>query len=100
MNSFLGGELFTIVATQFEVLFVDNVELGGDDFCIGDALGVGAFDKILNMVGNFGGEFLDDFVVLNGDDGHRGSHERDLADFFLGEVFVLDFCGVNPSLWG
>ena len=54
VDGFLGGELFAVVAAEFEVLFVDYVEFGGYGLCIGDAFGVGAFDKVFDVVGDFG----------------------------------------------
>ena len=91
MDGLLGGELFAIVAAEFEVLLVDYVELGGYGFGVGDALGVGADDEVLDMVGNFGGKLLNDIVVVDGDDGDGGRHESHFADFLFGEVLVLDF---------
>ena len=91
MDGLFGGELLAVVAAEFEVVLVDHVELGGYGFGVGDALGVGADDEILNVVGDFGGKFLDDVVVLNGDDGDRGGHESHFADILFGEVLVLDF---------
>ena len=91
MYGFHCGEFFAVVAPEFEVLFVDNVELGGHGFGIGDALGIGAFDEVLDVVGYFGGEFLFHLIVLDGDDGDKGCDEGNFADLFFGEVFVLDF---------
>jgi hypothetical protein len=79
------------VATELEVLLIDDVELGGDVLEIGDALGVGTLDEILDMVGDFGGEFLNNTVVLNGDDRDKGGYKGNFGDFVLGEVFVFDF---------
>ena len=91
VDGLLGGEFLAVVAAEHEVLFVDDVEFGGDGFAVGDALGVGAFDEVLDVVGDFGGEFLDDFVVLDGDDGDEGRYEGHFAHFVFGEVFVFDF---------
>lgn len=79
------------MATELEVLLIDDIELGGDVLEIGDALGVGTLDEILDMVGDFGGEFLNNTVVLNGDDRDKGGYKGNFGDFVLGEVFVLDF---------
>ena len=91
LHGFLGGELLAIVAAQLEVLLVDDVEFGGNHLGIGDALGVGAAHKVLDMVGHLGVEFLHHLVVLDVDNGGKRSHEGNLADLFDGEVFVLDF---------
>lgn len=91
MDGLLGGELFAVVAAKFEVLLINNVELGGDCFGVSDALGVGTFYKILDMVGNLGGELLNNLVVLDGDDGYERSHEGHFAHLFLSKVLVLDF---------
>ena len=91
MYGFHCGELLAVVATEFEVLFVDKVELGGHGFGIGDALGIGAFDEVLDVVGYFGGEFLLHLIVLDGDDGDKGCDEGNFADLLFGEVLVLDF---------
>ena len=91
VDSLLGGEFLAVVAAEHEVLLVDDVEFGGDGFAVGDALGVGAFDEVLDMVGYLGGEFLDDFVVLDGDDGDEGGYEGHFAHFVFGDVFVFDF---------
>lgn len=91
VEGLLGGEFFAVMAAQFEVFLVDDIEFGGDGFAVGDTLGVGAFDEVLDMVGDFGGEFLNNFVVLNGDDGNHGCHKRHFAYFVFGEVFVFDF---------
>ena len=79
------------MAAELEILLVDHVELRGHHFGVGDALGVGAFYEVLDGVGNLSAEFVDYLVVLDIDDGGEGSHEGYLADFLLGEVFVLDF---------
>ena len=84
------GEFLTIVAAEFQVLFVHYIELGGHSLGVGDALGVGAFDKILDVVGNFGGEFFFHLVVFNGDDGYKWSNESHFAHLFFGEVFILN----------
>ena len=84
------GEFLTIVAAEFQVLFVHYIELGGHGLGVGDALGVGAFDKILDVVGYFGGEFFFHLVVFNGDDGYKWSNESHFAHLFFGEVFVLN----------
>ena len=91
VDGFLSGEFLAVVAAKFEVFFVDDVEFGGNGLEVGDAFGVGALDKVLDVVGDFGGEFLDDVVVLNGDDGDRGGHESHFTDILFGEVLVLDF---------
>ena len=79
------------MAAEFEILFVNDVEACGDDFGIGDAFGVRAAHKVLDVVGNFGVGFADDFVVLNVDDGRKGSYECYFADFVVREMFVLYF---------
>ena len=84
------GEFLTIVAAEFQVLFVHYIELGGHSLGVGDALGVGTFDKILDVVGYFGGEFLFHLVVFNGDDGYKRSNESHFAHLFFGEVFILN----------
>ncbi len=84
------GEFLTIVAAEFQVLFVHYIELGGHSLGVGDALGVGAFDKILDVVGNFGGEFFFHLVVFNGDDGYKWGNEGHFAHLFFGEVFVFN----------
>ncbi len=91
VDGFLSGEFLAVVAAKFEVFFVDDVEFGGNGLEVGDAFGVGALDKILDVVGDFGGEFFDYFVVFDGDDGNGGGHEGHFADFVFGEVFVFDF---------
>ena len=91
MNGLLGGVFFAVVATEFEVCLVHYVELGGDGLGISDALGVGTFDEVLDVVGYLGGEFFDHLVVLDCDDGDKGSDKGHFADFFFGEVFVFDF---------
>ena len=91
MESFLGGELLAVVTAQFDVLLVDDIELGGNGLGVGDALGVGALDEVLDVVGDFGGKFFYHLVILDVDDGDIGCHEGDFADLFLGEVLVLDF---------
>ena len=52
VDGFLGGEFLAIVAAEFEILLVDDVKLGGYSLGVGDALGVGAFDKVLYVVGD------------------------------------------------
>ena len=85
-----GNELLAVVATEFEVFLVDDVELGGDGLVVGDAAGVHALDEVVDMVGDFGLVFLNDLVVLDDDDaGHRGD-EGYLAEFLFGEEFVFD----------
>ena len=84
------GEFLTIVAAEFQVLFVHYIELGGHSLGVGDALGVGAFDKILDVVGDFGGEFFFHLVVFNGDDGYKWGNEGYFAHLFFGEVFVFN----------
>ena len=91
VDGLLSSEFLAVVAAKFEVCFVDDVELGGDCFAVGDALGVGTLDEVLDVVGDFGGEFLDDFVVLDGDDGDEGCYKGNFAHFVFGEVFVFDF---------
>ena len=91
VDGFLSGEFLAVVAAKFEVFFVDDVEFGGNGLEVGDAFGVGALDKVLDVVGDFGGEFLDYFVIFNGDDGNGRSHKGHFADFVFGEVFVFDF---------
>ena len=100
MDGFLGGEFLAIVAAEFEVLLVDDVKLGGYSLGVGDALGVGAFDKVLYVVGDFGGEFLNDLVVLDGDDGDKGCHKGYFAHFVLGEVLVFDFDNAFAAQFG
>lgn len=91
VDGLLSGEFLAVVAAKFEVFFVDDVEFGGNGLEVGDAFGVGALDKVLDVVGDFGGEFLDYFVVFDGDDSNGGSHKGHFADFVFGEVFVFDF---------
>ena len=91
MDSLQGGEFLAVVATEFEVVFVDYVELGGHGFGIGDALGIGTFDEVLDVVGYFGGKFLFYLVVFDGDDGDEGGDEGNFVNFLFGEVFVFDF---------
>ena len=74
MDGLFGGELLAVVAAEFEVFLVDNIEFGRHGLGIGDAFGVGAFDEVLDMVGDFGGEFFDDLIILDGDDGDKRSH--------------------------
>lgn len=84
------GEFLTIVAAEFQVLFVHYIELGGHSLGVGDAFGVGAFDKILDVVGYFGGEFFYHLIVFNGDDGYKWGNEGHFAHLFFGEVFILN----------
>ena len=91
MDSLLGGELLAVMAAEFEVFFVNHIELGGHSLDIGDALGIGAFDEVFDMVGNFGCELFNHLVAFDGDDGDEGGHECNFADFLFGEVLVLDF---------
>ena len=91
VDGFLSGEFLAVVAAKFEVFFVDDVEFGGNGLEVGDAFGVGALDKVLDVVGDFGGEFFDYFVVFDGDDSNGGGHKGHFADFVFGEVFVFDF---------
>lgn len=88
------------MATELEVLLIDDIELGGDVLEIGDALGVGTLDEVLDVVGDFGGEFLDDFVVLDGDDGDERCYEGHFAHFVFGEVFVFDFDDTFAAQFG
>ena len=71
VDGLLGGEFLAVVAAKFEVFFVDDVEFGGNGLEVGDAFGVGALDEVLDVVGDFGGEFLDYFVIFNGDDSNE-----------------------------
>ena len=91
MQTFLGGEFLAVVTFQLEVLFVDNVELGGDDLVVGNTHWVHALDNAINMVGNLGIQFLHHFVVFDVDDGGHGCHQGNHADFFFREVTILDF---------
>ena len=91
MDSLLGGELLAVVATEFQILLVYHVELGGHSLGIGDALGVGAFDEVLDVVGNLGGEFFNYLIVAYGYDGYKRGNECHFADFLFGEVLILDF---------
>ena len=91
VDGLLSGEFLAVVAAKFEVFFVDDVEFGGNGLEVGDAFGVGALDEVLDVVGDFGGEFFDYFVIFNGDDSNGGSHKGHFADFVFGEVFVFDF---------
>ena len=40
MDGLLGGEFLAIVAAQFEILFVNDVEFGGYRFGIGDVINI------------------------------------------------------------
>ena len=100
VDGLLSGEFLAVVAAKFEVFFVDDVEFGGNGLEVGDAFGVGALDKILDVVGDFGGEFLDDFVVLDGDDGDERCYEGHFAHFVFGEVFVFDFYDAFATEFG
>ena len=100
VDGLLSGEFLAVVAAKFEVFFVDDVEFGGNGLEVGDAFGVGALDKILDVVGDLGGEFFDYFVVFDGDDGNGGSHEGYFADFVFGEVFVFDFYDAFATEFG
>ena len=91
MDGLLGGELLAVVAAELKVFLVHHVEFGGHSLGIGDALGVGAFDKVLDVVGNFGGKFLNHLIVMDGDDGDKGGDEGHFADFLFGEVLIFDF---------
>ena len=90
MDGLLGGELLAVVAAELEIFFVHYVEFGGHGFGIGDALGIGTFDEVLDVVGYFGGEFFFHLVVFNGDDGNKWGNEGHFAHLFFGEVFVLN----------
>ena len=100
VDGLLSGEFLAVVAAKFEVFFVDDVEFGGNGFAVGDALGVGAFNEVLDVVGDFGGEFFDYFVVFDGDDSNGGGHKGHFADFVFGEVFVFDFYDAFATEFG
>jgi hypothetical protein len=88
---FLGGEFLAVVAAEFEVFLVDYIKLGGHCLGVGNALGVGAFDEVLDVVGYLGGEFFFHLILFYGDDGNKGRDKCYFADIFLGEVLVFDF---------
>ena len=100
VDGLLCGEFFAVVTTEFVVFFVNDVKLGGYGLGVGDAFGVGTLDEVFHVVGDFSGEFLNDFVVFDGDDGDKGCDKRHLADFVLGEVFVFDFDNSFTSKFG
>lgn len=78
------------MASQFEVLFIDYVKLGGNLLKVGDALGVHTLDDVVDMVGNFSLYLVDDIVVVDVDDGGVRSNQSNLVGIFFGEVFVFD----------
>ena len=100
VDGLLGGKLLAVVAAELEVFLVDDVELGGDGFAVGDALGVGTLDEVLDVVGDFSGELFNDFVVLDGDDGDEGGYEGHFAHLVLGEVLVFDFDDTFAAQFG
>ncbi len=76
---------------QLNVCFGDKGKAGGDAFVVGDAVGIEAFDDIVDFVGDFDLFFLDYLIVFDDDEGGSRGDERDFIDFGGFEKAVGDF---------
>ena len=83
--------LLAVVAVQLDIALcvLDDGEFGGHVvLLVGDAVGVEALHDVLDAFWNGHGLLVDDFKLLDFDDGGGGGDEGDFVHVFGSEVFV------------